>query len=102
MDTFPCLVIRGLCNYAGSHKNKIWQPYAAAVAAAYAKKLLLLIPGQALLCLPPVEKCTSLRHYLTHNHALGKSDTRYLGYYNCFSHFENISSMKKAYMESER
>jgi nucleoside phosphorylase len=37
MDSFPCLVIRGICDYADSHKNKQWQPYAAAVAAAYMK-----------------------------------------------------------------
>ncbi|KAJ4246841.1 hypothetical protein NW762_013393 [Fusarium torreyae] len=43
MDDFPCLVIRGISNYADSHKNREWQPYAAAVAAAYAKKLLLTI-----------------------------------------------------------
>ena len=40
MDNFPCLVIRGICDYADSHKNKIWQPYAAATAAAYARVLL--------------------------------------------------------------
>lgn len=40
MDTFPCLVIRGICDYADSHKNKIWQPYAAATAAAYTKDFL--------------------------------------------------------------
>jgi nucleoside phosphorylase len=40
MDTFPCLVIRGICDYADSHKNKRWQPYAAATAAAFAKELL--------------------------------------------------------------
>jgi nucleoside phosphorylase len=44
MNTFPCLVVRGICDYADSHKNKRWQPYAAAVAAAYAKELLLVIP----------------------------------------------------------
>lgn len=44
MDTFPGLVIRGICDYADSHKNKKWQPYAAAVAAAYMKELLLIIP----------------------------------------------------------
>jgi nucleoside phosphorylase len=43
MDSFPCLVIRGVCDYADSHKNDIWQPYAAAVAAAYAKKLLSVV-----------------------------------------------------------
>jgi nucleoside phosphorylase len=40
VNSFPCLVIRGICDYADSHKNKIWQKYAAAVAAAYAKLLL--------------------------------------------------------------
>ncbi|KAL4882682.1 nucleoside phosphorylase domain-containing protein [Aspergillus karnatakaensis] len=40
MDEFPCLVIRGISDYADSHKNNDWQPYAAAVAAAYAKELL--------------------------------------------------------------
>ncbi|KAK5459620.1 hypothetical protein LTS15_003749 [Exophiala xenobiotica] len=44
MDHFPCLVIRGICDYADSHKNKRWQPYAASTAAAYAKELLLVIP----------------------------------------------------------
>lgn len=39
-NTFPCLVIRGICDYADSHKNKEWQEHAAAVAAAYAKDLL--------------------------------------------------------------
>jgi nucleoside phosphorylase len=40
MNTFPCLVIRGICDYSDSHKNKNWQAYAAAVAAAYTKELL--------------------------------------------------------------
>lgn len=40
MDNFPCLVIRGICDYADSWKNERWQPYAAATAAAFAKELL--------------------------------------------------------------
>ncbi|KAL4789263.1 ankyrin [Aspergillus venezuelensis] len=40
MNHFPCLVIRGICDYADSHKNKDWQGYAALVAAAYAQDLL--------------------------------------------------------------
>jgi nucleoside phosphorylase len=44
MNSFPCLMIRGICDYADSHKNKTWQPYAAAVAAAYAKEVLSVIP----------------------------------------------------------
>lgn len=37
---FPCLIIKGVCDYAGSHKNKTWQPYAAAAAAACMKASL--------------------------------------------------------------
>ncbi|KAI9770975.1 MAG: hypothetical protein M1840_002679 [Geoglossum simile] len=40
MNNFPCLVIRGICDYCDSHKNKAWQEHAAAVAAAFAKELL--------------------------------------------------------------
>lgn len=43
MNHFPCLVIRGICDYADTHKNKEWQGYAAMTAAAYAKDLLYLI-----------------------------------------------------------
>lgn len=39
-NSFPCLVVRGICDYADSHKNNRWQPYAAGTAAAYAKELL--------------------------------------------------------------
>ncbi|KIX05149.1 uncharacterized protein Z518_06021 [Rhinocladiella mackenziei CBS 650.93] len=45
MDDFHCLVIRGICDYADSHKNKQWQEYAAATAAAYAKEILSVIPA---------------------------------------------------------
>ncbi|KAH6951881.1 hypothetical protein DER45DRAFT_587553 [Fusarium avenaceum] len=44
MHSFSCLVIRGICDYSDSHKNKNWQEYAALGAAAYAKELLLTIP----------------------------------------------------------
>lgn len=43
MNHFPCLVIRGICDYSDSHKNKEWQGFAAMAAAAYAKDLLLRI-----------------------------------------------------------
>jgi nucleoside phosphorylase len=52
MDSFPCLVIRGICDYADSHKNKKWQPYAAATAAAYMKELLSIIPAQEVTKIP--------------------------------------------------
>ncbi|KAF2624912.1 purine and uridine phosphorylase, partial [Macroventuria anomochaeta] len=44
MHEYPCVVVRGICDYADSHKNKGWQNYAAATAAAYAKGLLSRIP----------------------------------------------------------
>lgn len=44
MDVAQCLVIRGICDYADSHKTKRWQGYAAAAAAAYAKEIMSLIP----------------------------------------------------------
>ena len=43
MNNFPCLVIRGISDYADSHPTKRWQGYAAATAAAYAKELLQMI-----------------------------------------------------------
>ena len=39
-DTFPCVVIKGACDYADSHKTKGWQRYAAATAAACMKAFL--------------------------------------------------------------
>jgi nucleoside phosphorylase len=36
----PCVVIKGVCDYADSHKNKKWQKYAAATAASAAKAFL--------------------------------------------------------------
>ncbi|TGJ64637.1 hypothetical protein EYR41_010681 [Orbilia oligospora] len=40
MDILPCLPIRGICDYSDAHKNKSWQSYAAAAAAAYAREFL--------------------------------------------------------------
>jgi nucleoside phosphorylase len=45
MNSFPCLVVRGICDYADSHKNKKWQPFAAAAAAACAKEILSYVPA---------------------------------------------------------
>jgi nucleoside phosphorylase len=45
MNSFPCLVIRGVCDYADSHKNKQWQAYAAGTAATWAKEVLSMIPA---------------------------------------------------------
>lgn len=43
VNDFRCLVIRGICDYADSHKNTDWQEHAAVVAAAFAKEFLLTV-----------------------------------------------------------
>jgi nucleoside phosphorylase len=40
MNSFPCVVIRGICDYADERKNDAWQHYAAMTAAAFAKDFL--------------------------------------------------------------
>ncbi|KAL3293895.1 Pfs NACHT and Ankyrin domain protein [Colletotrichum asianum] len=45
MDIIPCLPIRGICDYSDSHKNKSWQRYAAATAAAFTTELLAVLPS---------------------------------------------------------
>ena len=45
MNSLPSLVIRGICDYADSHKNKKWQHFAAAAAAACAKEILSFVPA---------------------------------------------------------
>ena len=43
-DAAQYLVIRGICDYADSHRSEIWHAYAAAAAAACAKEVLSFIP----------------------------------------------------------
>ena len=45
MNSFPCVIIRGICDYSDTHKSHAWQGYAAATAATYAKELLEIIPA---------------------------------------------------------
>ncbi|KAH9225157.1 hypothetical protein K456DRAFT_1767068 [Colletotrichum gloeosporioides 23] len=62
LQDFPCLVIRGVCDYADSHKNKRWQEYAAATAAAFAKELLSVIPPDRVLQEKPIPQLVSDLH----------------------------------------
>ncbi|OAA37530.1 zinc finger protein [Beauveria brongniartii RCEF 3172] len=39
-EDLPCIVVKGVCDYADSHKNKQWQHFAAATAASVVKALL--------------------------------------------------------------
>ncbi|RDA91555.1 hypothetical protein CP533_4340 [Ophiocordyceps camponoti-saundersi (nom. inval.)] len=43
MNNFPCLVIRGICDYSDSNWTKAWRGYAAMTAAAYAKELIQFV-----------------------------------------------------------
>ncbi|CRG92827.1 hypothetical protein PISL3812_09898 [Talaromyces islandicus] len=39
-DNLPCIIIKGVCDYTDSHKNKAWQNYASATAASCTKAFL--------------------------------------------------------------
>jgi nucleoside phosphorylase len=52
MNVFGCATVRGICDYADSHKNDGWQPYAAAVAAAVAKEVLEIVPVPMVIAAP--------------------------------------------------
>lgn len=54
VDQTHCLVIRGIADYADSHKNGTWQPYAAGTAAAFARELLLTVQPSNIQQIGPV------------------------------------------------
>jgi hypothetical protein len=39
-ETFLCIIIKGVCGYADSYKNKIWQNYVSVTAASCVKVFL--------------------------------------------------------------
>ncbi|EXL51560.1 hypothetical protein FOCG_09484 [Fusarium oxysporum f. sp. radicis-lycopersici 26381] len=59
MNHFPCLVIRGICDYSDSHKTKEWQGFAATMAAAYAKNLLCQIRPNKVKAEEPISEVLS-------------------------------------------
>jgi nucleoside phosphorylase len=68
--SLPCLAVRGISDYADSHKNKQWKGYAAATAAAYTKELLSIIPADRSL--------SDLRRYLLDSLGFDEMDSRQL------------------------
>ncbi|KAF4501469.1 hypothetical protein FAGAP_2340 [Fusarium agapanthi] len=56
MNHFPCMIIRGICDYSDTHKNKEWQGFAAMTAAAYAKELLQRISATKIQKQEPLAK----------------------------------------------
>ncbi|KAK6356022.1 hypothetical protein TWF718_000395 [Orbilia javanica] len=62
MEDFPCIVIRGISDYADSSKNDDWREYAATIAAAYAKDFLRCLPVSAVVKELPTRDCLSQVH----------------------------------------
>jgi nucleoside phosphorylase len=54
MSVFGCATLRGICDYADSHKNDGWHKYASAVAAAAAKEVLDIIPPPMAVTAPAI------------------------------------------------
>ncbi|KAH7072874.1 hypothetical protein BKA63DRAFT_544167, partial [Paraphoma chrysanthemicola] len=69
MNSFPCLVVRGVCDYADSHKNKRWQAYAAGTAAAYAKEVLSVIPPTEVAESRTVQETTGVAYERSSEHS---------------------------------
>jgi nucleoside phosphorylase/tetratricopeptide (TPR) repeat protein len=89
MDGLPTLVIRGICDYCDSHKQKEWQAYAALAAAAYAKWLLSAMTvsrmNQGL-----TKNNSRMGHYMV---PLGRNP-RFVGRQNEITGLEELITMK--------
>ncbi|KAF4630922.1 hypothetical protein G7Y89_g7212 [Cudoniella acicularis] len=72
MNDFPCLVIRGVCDYADSHKNKMWQRYGAATAAAFARVFLGFVKKQDMIKISEIPKPQRLLPFGRNNHFVGR------------------------------
>jgi nucleoside phosphorylase len=86
MNNFPCLVIRGISDYADSHKNDHWRNRAIAAASAYAKALISLIRPTEVSAMLEVAKVMDL----------GKCEpqVKRVTYRASFSNFHDIHSAK--------
>jgi nucleoside phosphorylase len=56
LNSYPCLVIRGISDYCDSHKrrDKAWHGWASATAAAYAKDSINELPVSSLVEAPTI------------------------------------------------
>ena len=98
MKHFPCLMIRGICDYADSHQNKDWQVYATMVAAAYAKDLLYQVVPQQ------VEKEAKIVDILQDHHTIipfsGGNSGLQMGVNHGCIYFERVESTNSAFFVS--
>ncbi|UKZ76963.1 hypothetical protein TrVFT333_004679 [Trichoderma virens FT-333] len=80
MSEFPCIVIRGISDYADSHKNDIWQHFAAAAAAACTKELLSYVDADpASVEDAPSSTATSKRDEATGGHVFHGRGVQHTG-----------------------
>ncbi|KAI0526531.1 hypothetical protein F5B22DRAFT_632999 [Xylaria bambusicola] len=77
MESFQCLVIRGVCDYSDSHKSKEWQKYASATAAAYTNELLSVIPTTGIESSSSREVIQDRRRLLMDSLSFSKIDARH-------------------------
>jgi len=55
-NVFSCATIRGICDYADSHKNNSWHKYASATAVEVTKEVLGIILTAIVEAAPPIAK----------------------------------------------
>jgi hypothetical protein len=81
MTAFPTVIIKGVCDYADSHKSKKWQKYAAITAAACTKDFLRQWPG--------VEKNSAL----TRDHAAQQQNGPFINVWQGGSEFRGPTTV---------
>ncbi|PIG81608.1 Pfs [Aspergillus arachidicola] len=101
VNLLPCLVVRGISDYADSHKNKDFQHFAAATAAACARQILFVaiehLHGRSLMCfIDALDECDEdqVRDMLSFFEQLGElAVARYQRLLICFSsrHYPHIA-----------
>ncbi|CAH0037887.1 unnamed protein product [Clonostachys solani] len=107
MNNFPCLVIRGICDYSDSHKNKEWQGYAAMTAAAYTKDLLKRVsPMMSDSEQPPDEDSHSKSHQsqrvLIADFAYGEQESHPSEYLNTDGPYQDTEETSTAWIPDDR
>ncbi|KAL4946532.1 hypothetical protein BDV06DRAFT_87047 [Aspergillus oleicola] len=93
MDELHTLVIRGICDYCDSHKQKEWQGYAALTAASYAKLLLSVMPVYRTES-GPLERGSLERNTVRHWMVSLAKNPRFIGRQDELSKLEELLAMQ--------
>lgn len=97
MSVFGCATIRGICDYADSHKNDGWHKYASATAAAVAKEVLGIIPVAMVGAAPPivvVGQCSVSVLYMQYY----RQNLHYSFYLVCISTAMSVTRTSKSHL----